>query len=95
MNNNKYKILLVENEENIRNLVCTMLEAQGYQVLLAATCGGGNMMIASHLPDLIILDLGLPDGDGINLLTEYCGKVMTYSAIINELGVGYRLNGGN
>ncbi len=68
MNNNKYKLLLVEDEENIRNLVCAMLEAEGYQVLHAGTCAAANIVIASHLPDLILLDLGLPDGDGLTLL---------------------------
>ncbi len=68
MNNNKYKILLVEDEENIRNLICAMLESEGYQVLLAGSCGAAALMAASHLPDLILLDLGLPDKDGIHLL---------------------------
>lgn len=70
MNNNKYKILLVEDESNIRNLVMTMLETAGYQVITAKTCIGAQTMYASHLPDLIILDLGLPDMDGLNLLKE-------------------------
>ena len=68
MNNNKFKILLVEDEPNIRNLVCTMLETAGYQTILAETCERGLMMYSSHLPDLIILDLGLPDRDGMELL---------------------------
>ena len=68
MNNNKFKILLVEDETNIRNLVCTMLDTAGYQTILAETCQRGMMMYASHCPDLIILDLGLPDQDGMELL---------------------------
>lgn len=68
MNNNKYKILLVEDESNIRNLVATMLETSGYQVILAKTCSNAKTLYTSYLPDLIILDLGLPDMDGINLL---------------------------
>lgn len=68
MNNNKFKILLVEDETNIRNLVATMLETAGYQTILAETCERGLMMYSSHLPDLIILDLGLPDRDGMELL---------------------------
>ena len=70
MNNNKYKILLVEDEANIRNMIATMLEAAGYQTILAETCSRGMMMFSSHLPDLIILDLGLPDEDGMVLLQE-------------------------
>lgn len=68
MRNNKYKILLVEDESNIRNLLTTLLESSGYQVILAETCSNAKTLYTSYLPDLIILDLGLPDMDGINLL---------------------------
>ncbi len=70
MTNNKYKILLVEDEGNIRTLVTTILEAEGYQVITAETCLSAVTLYASHLPDLIILDLGLPDKDGIHLLKK-------------------------
>lgn len=65
---NKYKVLLVEDEFNIRNLVATMLETSGYQAILAESCSMAKTLYTSYLPDLIILDLGLPDMDGINLL---------------------------
>lgn len=68
MNLNKYKILIVEDESNICSFVRTILEANGYQVLEASTCQQGIMMFASHVPDLIILDLGLPDKDGLWLI---------------------------
>lgn len=68
MTQNKYVILLVEDEGNIRNLVATMLETAGYHTVLAESCSAAKMMYASYLPDLIILDLGLPDGDGMTLL---------------------------
>ena len=67
--NNRYKILLVEDEHNILTLVSAMLEAADYQVLTAETCAAARMLYASHRPDLIILDLGLPDRDGRELLT--------------------------
>lgn len=65
---NKYKILIVEDEANIRNLVSTMLNTEGYQTILAESCSNAKTLYSSYLPDLIILDLGLPDADGINLL---------------------------
>lgn len=65
---NKYKILLVEDESNIRNLVATMLETSGYQAILAESGSMAKTLYTSYLPDLIILDLGLPDMDGMNLL---------------------------
>ena len=61
--------MLVEDEKNILAFVSTLLETAGYTVISAQTCSEGKMMFSSHNPDLIILDLGLPDGDGISLLT--------------------------
>lgn len=66
--NNKYKILLVEDESNIRNMLAAMLESAGYRPIGAETCATGLMMAASHQPDLVILDLGLPDMDGMDFL---------------------------
>ena len=66
--NNKYKILLVEDDENIQNLVSSMLESVGYQVIVAANCSTALILIGSHIPNLIILDLGLPDMDGLHIL---------------------------
>lgn len=68
MTNNKYKILLVEDESNIRNLVATMLETSGYQTILAESGSVAKTLYTSYLPDLIILDLGLPDMDGMSVL---------------------------
>ncbi len=65
---NKYKILIVEDEANIRNLVATMLDTAGYQSISADSVQSAKTLYASYLPDLIILDLGLPDMDGMNLL---------------------------
>ncbi len=68
MNSNRYKILVIEDESNIRSLVKTMLHANGYQVLLADSCVSGIMMFGSHRPDMVILDLGLPDRDGLEFI---------------------------
>jgi len=68
MNNNKYKILVIEDEDNIKTLVTAILETNDYQVITAETCEGGKMMFYSHRPDLVILDLGLPDKDGVEFL---------------------------
>ena len=68
MSNNKYKILVVEDEANIRSFIQTVLETGGYQVLTASTCQQGIMMFSSHIPDMVILDLGLPDRDGLDLI---------------------------
>lgn len=68
MTHNKYKILLVEDESNIRNLVSTLLETAGYRTILAGSCATAKSLFASHVPDLVILDLGLPDMDGMELI---------------------------
>ena len=68
MNNNRYKILVIEDENNIRSFAKTILEANDYQVLTAETCGNGIMMFSSHRPDLVLLDLGLPDKDGLEFI---------------------------
>lgn len=70
MNNNRYKILFVEDEENIRTFMVALLEANGYQVILARSCAEAKTMYFSYVPDLVILDLGLPDRDGSSFLRE-------------------------
>lgn len=66
--NNKYKILIIEDEVNIRKFVTALFEANDYQVLTATDANEGLLMFSSHLPDLVILDLGLPDLDGTEFL---------------------------
>ncbi len=64
MGNNKFKVLIVEDDRNILSFVQTILETGGYQVLTAERCRQGMLVFNSHLPDLVVLDLGLPDLDG-------------------------------
>ena len=68
MTNNRYKILLAEDEANIRLVVTTLLESSDYQVIPAETCALARTLYASYQPDLVILDLGLPDQDGMTFL---------------------------
>lgn len=64
MSNNKYKILVVEDDRSILSMIQTVLDTNGYQVLTAQRCQQGILMLTSHMPDLVVLDLGLPDMDG-------------------------------
>jgi len=64
----KEKVLIVEDEKSICNFISTILDANGYDVLIANTAKNAIAMISSHCPNLIILDLGLPDADGITVL---------------------------
>ncbi len=63
-------VVLVEDETGIRQFVRTALESAGCVVAEAATLERGRIETASRRPDLLILDLGLPDGDGTSLLTQ-------------------------
>lgn len=70
MSNNKYKILVVEDDRNILSVIQAVLELSGYQVLTAHRCQQGILMLTSHMPDLVVLDLGLPDMDGEAFIRE-------------------------
>lgn len=63
-------ILLIEDEENIRGFISTTLKAQGYKITTASTGKEGLHLAASLCPDIILLDLGLPDIDGIDIITQ-------------------------
>lgn len=71
------RILVIDDEPPIRRYLKTTLEAQGYEVIEAATASEGEVLAASHRPEVILLDLGLPDRDGIELaqrLREFCSS---------------------
>ena len=63
-------VLLVEDDAEIRRLVRSALESEGHRVVEAASCERGLIDAGSRKPDLLILDLGLPDRDGTELLRE-------------------------
>jgi two-component system KDP operon response regulator KdpE len=77
MSNNKYKILVVEDDRNILSMIQTVLDTNGYQVLTAQRCQQGILMLTSHMPDLVVLDLGLPDMDGEEFIrVARCGSMI-------------------
>ena len=88
MNSNKYKVLIIEDEGNIRHFVKTILAANGYQVIEAKTAAEGKMAFMSHSPDVVILDLGLPDGDGMDFLMlirqDFSTPIIVLSARTDE-----------
>ena len=61
-------ILVVEDDAPIRNLIVTTLKTRGYKHLTAADGAEAVMMASSHNPDVIFLDLGLPDMDGVDVI---------------------------
>ncbi|HEX8478666.1 MAG TPA: two-component system response regulator KdpE [Telluria sp.] len=70
MNEPALTALLVEDEPQIRRFVRAALEEEGWQVFEAATLARGLIDAGTRTPDLIVLDLGLPDGDGIDFITD-------------------------
>ncbi|MGF1736923.1 response regulator transcription factor [Photobacterium satsumensis] len=63
-----YKILVVDDEPQIHTFIRISLAAEGFQYLGADSLNTAKQQIDVHSPHVIVLDLGLPDGDGINLL---------------------------
>ena len=64
------KILVIEDEKSISHFISTVLNNNGYEAMQARTGSEALSMISSHCPDLIILDLGLPDKDGMEILRQ-------------------------
>jgi two-component system KDP operon response regulator KdpE len=69
--------ILIEDEPQIRRFVRTALEAEGWQVFEADTVRRGTLDAGTRKPDLLIVDLGLPDGDGLDLIRT----VRTWSTV--------------
>ena len=74
---NKPLILLVEDDAAVRNLMTTTLEIHQYRYLTAETGEMALLAVTSHNPDVILLDLGLPDLDGMEIIR----KVRTWSKV--------------
>jgi two-component system KDP operon response regulator KdpE len=63
-----YRVLVVDDEPEIRNIIRVLLEAEGYRIAEAATASRAAVAARTEKPDLVLLDLGLPDGDGLAVL---------------------------
>lgn len=66
-------VLIIEDELQIRRVIRLAIEAEGCRVSEAGTLAQGLIKAASDKPDLVVLDLGLPDGDGIELIRQLRG----------------------
>jgi two-component system, OmpR family, KDP operon response regulator KdpE len=63
-------VLIVEDDQGIQDVLRFLVEANGMEVIVADTCGSAIRAAESHHPDLAIVDLGLPDRDGLQLIRE-------------------------
>lgn len=77
MMNTHTNIIIIEDEKNICNFIETVLTPQNYHVVCAATGAEGLLQIHAVNPDLVLLDLGLPDMDGMEIIE----KVRAYSTV--------------
>ncbi|MBF0292543.1 MAG: response regulator [Nitrospinae bacterium] len=71
------KVLVIEDEKPIRTLLRAALEGKGYTQIESETGSGGLAMAASQSPDIVILDLGLPDMDG----KDFIGRIREWSPV--------------
>ena len=70
---NKPLILVVEDDIPVRNLITITLKTHGYRYLTAGTGDGAVVEASSHNPDVVLLDLGLPDMDGVDVIAFTAG----------------------
>ena len=74
---NKITVLIIEDEKNICDFIATTLRAQGYRTITTGLGREGVSLTASQCPEIILLDLGLPDLDGMDVIRQ----IRAYSAI--------------
>ncbi len=68
--NHQFTILIIEDEKNISNFMNKILTGHGYHVMHSFCGKEGLSVIASRCPDVILLDLGLPDMDGMDIIRQ-------------------------
>ena len=91
------KILIVEDERRVARFIERALQEQAYTVQVAGTCAAARDALAESPFDAIVLDLGLPDGDGLELLREWRGSGFNEPVLILSArdAVGDRIRGLN
>jgi two-component system, OmpR family, KDP operon response regulator KdpE len=72
-----HRILVIEDDAAIRNVLRVLLETAGFRVAEAETAARAEIEARSHKPDLLLVDLGLPDGDGLTVIR----RVRSWSAV--------------
>lgn len=88
MNNQTINILVVDDEPDIRRLVSEILEDEGYRVAMAENADKARTLKKTTRPDLILLDIWMPDTDGITLLKEWVGEDGPLCPVIMMSGHG-------
>jgi two-component system KDP operon response regulator KdpE len=84
---NKHLILVVEDDKPIRNFICVSLEVQGYKYIDTDNGKTAVSLVSSHNPDIIIVDLGLPDMDGLDVITMIRPKTKAAIIVVSARGL--------
>lgn len=79
-------VLVIEDEPQMRKLIRVSLSSNGYRVLETGEAGEAARLISGHNPELILLDLGLPDGDGLDLTRQLREWTRTPVIVISARG---------
>ncbi|MBS4097531.1 MAG: sigma-54-dependent Fis family transcriptional regulator [Sulfuricella sp.] len=82
------QILVVDDEVGIRELLLEILHDEGYQVLLAENAGAARAMRLQNAPDLVLLDIWMPDTDGVTLLREWASNGQLTMPVVMMSGHG-------
>ena len=82
----RYKLLLIEDDESVEHYTCRMLEINGYDVVSVNNGSDAKLMAKSHCPDVILLDLGLPDMDGMSVLKSVRGWSQVPVIVVSSRG---------
>ena len=85
---NTSKILVVDDESDIRRLLQEILTEEGYEVEVAADAGQARAARARQTPDLVLLDIWMPDTDGITLLREWSNEASDACPVVMMSGHG-------
>jgi two-component system, OmpR family, KDP operon response regulator KdpE len=95
---NSQSILIIDDEAQIRKLLTITLQSNNYKVIEAATGNDGVKLVSSHTPDLVLLDLGLPDESGHDVLKHlrewFSNPILIISIQTNEEDIVKALDNG-
>ena len=80
----KFNVLIAEDEENIGNFISAILKTNGYKPIIATTGNQAIQCAESYCPDVILLDLGLPDMDGIDVRDQKMGSYSDHRDFCKE-----------
>ena len=64
------KVLIIDDEKQILGLLSRIIGLEGYEVLQAATCKAGLRQMEQHSPEVVLCDVFLPDGNGVDLVSD-------------------------